>query len=103
MLFFLPNDISSTLLIVHPVPVRILRPTEIQITWSQTAIQRKTKIIAKLIKVGKSSANVPGVNLREHNKHANQDVNHGRGEAMSTQQQRSNTDNNNEQSTKQRS
>ena len=49
---------------VTPASFLILHPGEIQILWSEIMRQRKTK--RKRIKVGKSSAGVPGT--RAHNK-----------------------------------
>ena len=60
--FVLPNIISST----PTVSVLVLHPREIQILWSQTVKQRKTKQSnGELFQVGKSNANVPGTRAQQ--------------------------------------
>ena len=56
VVFTLNRSFYPTTSAVHPVSVLILHPREMQILWSQTVRQRKTK--RWRIKVGKSSTSV---------------------------------------------
>ena len=63
--FTLNRSFYSTTSAVPPVSFLILHRREIQILWSQTVRQRKTK--RERIKVGKSSASVPGTRAQQKN------------------------------------
>ena len=70
VVFTLNRSFYPTTSPVPPVPFLILHPRELQILWSQTVRQRKTK--RWRIKVGKSSASVPGTRARQTNKKRHQ-------------------------------
>ena len=65
VVFTLNRSFYPTTSAVPPVSFLILHPREIQILWSQTVRQRKTK--RQRIKVGKSSASVPGTRAQQKN------------------------------------
>ena len=67
VVFTLNRSFYHTTSAVPPVSFLIPHPREIQVLWSQTVRQRKTK--RSIIKVGKSSASVPGTRAQQKKRH----------------------------------